>query len=422
MTRRALIPVLVLLAACLPTGGCADLEHSRNADEAKQRWAHMRAKVKLQLAQKSFTHGNVDDALKKCTEVISLDPGLVEGYLLATRIRLERGEIAKAQLALDSAEFAAAPTAEGIYLRGLIAERQGRRDEALGQYAAAYEMAPEELDYLLTYVECLIAQDHYAEALRVVEPRRADFEQTPAVYVLMGHALVFLDRPQEAVDAFQRALALAPDDPLLREEVGMAYQAAGWHDKAVETLKPLLRWSASSPDRPTTQTASSGESSDPEAGLVSGVRRALLKCYVCTDRTRQAEALIREVAQDARDESSLWLFLADALLRNGNLDHAAEAAERANRLIPGQSDAVLLLTYHALESGRATEAIERAERMLQRSPYDVEARALLARAYEEIPNGRAKAAEHYRRILSVVPDHPWAQAQLQRLTQQARAE
>ena len=390
--------------------GCSDLMHNPRADEAQQRWGHMRARVKLQLAERNFESGAVEDALKQCNEVIRLDPEFVEGYLLAARIYLEKGENSKARATLDAALIRTPMSAETSYLQGLIAEGQGRSDEALNHYRDAYQAAPDELDYLLTYVESLIAADQCDEALAVITPRRRDFSQTPAVHTLRGQVLCLVGRLTEAAECYQLAVQLAPDNPLLREEAGITALAAGCYEEAIETLMPLAR-------RQTGQLPK-GQLPKPSVNTLRALGAAIVRAGKTRAAAQTLEQAVREYAQDP----ALWLMLAEAHLRSGDLMCAAAAADQAGELEPDGVEPQLVLAYVALQTDQPQDAIDAARRVLDRHPDDVEARALLARALECTPDGTAKAAEQYRRILALVPNDAWTQHQLQAITQQPRTE
>ncbi len=413
MTRTPIRSAPGALTALLLLAGCSELFHNKRADEAHQRWSHMRASVKLQLAQKSYDNGAIDDALKQCNEVLRLDPEFTDGYLLATRIHLERGEVSKARSALDAAAARPPMTPETTYLQGVIAERQGRREEALIHYQDAYLADPDEVDYLLTYVESLIAADLCEQALEIIEPRRADFEQTPAVHTLAGQALSLLGRDTEAAECYQFAVHLAPDNPLLHEEAGIAFLAAGWNAAAVDTLMPLTR---------TKTDASTEERTDPHPPTSAGAIRAVTTALLRNGQPARAARVLEQAIKEHASEPTLWLMLADAHLRSGDLHSAANAARQTVTLAPEEPEALLVLAYADLQTHRDQEAIATARRILDRHPDDVEARALLALALERRPDGRVGAAEQYRRILSITPTHRWSRARLQRLDQQARAD
>jgi tetratricopeptide (TPR) repeat protein len=403
---RSILPTMLVLLI-----GCSDLTHNPRADEAHQRWSQMRAQIKYQLAEKSFDNGAIDDALKQCNEAIRLDVSFADAFLLATRIYLERGEISKAQAALDTAETLAPKTVEAYYLRGLIAERQGRLEQALPNYGSAYEGDRDNLDCLLTYAEALIAADEVQEALDALTPRRMDFEQSPAVHALTGQALTLLGQTSEAAECYRLAVHLAPDNDVLREEAGIAFLAAGWDGEVIDTLMPLVQ--------PKTTTRPAGtQAASASVSAFQALGTALLR----SDRPGRAAQVLAQAVKVHAEVTTLQKMLAEAHLRVGSLDLAASVAEKVLELEPDDTEAWLLRAYVAVRTDRIPEAVATTQAILERNPDDIEARAVLARALERQPNGAAAAAEQYRHILSVFPDHRWARLQLQRLTQQARAD
>ncbi len=411
MKRGILIWTGFLALGVLSTGCTQFMTHSEQAEQAKHRWNHMRAKIKLQLAERSFETGAIDEAQKHCKEVLALDPTFGPGFLLAARIHLEKGEIGQAVAVLEGAELILPASAELAYLRGVVAERQGKMHEAVEHYAAAYELKPSDLDCLLGYVECLIVTDRIEEAVEVITPRRRHFEQTAAVHALTGQALTLLGRPTEAAECYRFAIDLAPNNALLREEAGLAFLEVGWYDDAVEALEPLV--SVATPGPAATQPA--------RQASISAVR-ALAVAYIASDRPGQAgTTLEKALAEEPHAlDVSLWMLAANAWLRAGQIPKADVAARRAVNLAPDQTDAHLVMAYSALQTERIDEAIRIAKQLVERNPQDLEARVLLAKALEETPKGRAQAVYHYERILAIAPGHPWALTQLQRLSGQAR--
>lgn len=411
MKRGVLVTACLMAAGLLPAGCSQLLTHSEQSQQAKQRWSHMRAKIKLQLAERSFENGSIDEAEKHCREVLALDPTYEPGFLLAARIHLEKGQVGKAVSVLEGTELIMPASAELAYIRGIVAERQGKLDEALQHFAAAYEMEPGDVDYLLGYVECLVATDQTQQAVEVIAPRRRDFEQTTAVHVLAGQAYSLLGRRIEAAECYRFAIELTPKNPLLREEAALAFLEAGWCDEAVDVLAPLM--SAASDKAPTSQ---------PAVKATPAMTRTYAVALVASGRPAQAgQTLDASLAEEPYAvDASLWLLSARAWLQAAQIDKAEAAARRTVELEPDQIEAHLVLAYCAVQDGRFEQAVEIAERLVEQNPQDLEARALLAGALERTPKGRAQAVHHYERILAIAPDHPWALTQLQRLTGQAR--
>ncbi|HUW81560.1 MAG TPA: tetratricopeptide repeat protein [Phycisphaerae bacterium] len=395
MTRRS---VAIALLAPLVVAGCNALDHSTQVEQSKKHWSHVRARVKLQLAQRSFQNAALDDALKACAEVVGLAPDMPEAHQLMSRIHLERGEVAKAQASLTLAESLAPDDPETSYLHGLIAERRGKLDEAIEFYHEAYQARSDELDYLVTYVECLIAADRCAEAMAVIQPRRADFERHASVHALAGQALSLLGRKIEAAGCYQLAVHLAPEDPVLREEAGLALLAVD----RIEQAHALF-------DTGPTES-NSAISPSLAALLADGLLRK-------SRRPDQAARLLEHAVTTHQNDPTLWLLLAEACMQTDRIDRAGEAIDQAARLAPDRAELWLLKAYHALATGRTIDAVRAARRLVQRDPDDVEARALLAKTLEIDPQTVPEAATHYQHILSIAPDNAWAARRLDQLNQ-----
>ena len=395
MTRRS---VAIALLVPLVVAGCNALDHSTQVEQSKKQWSHVRARVKLQLAQRSFQNAALDDALNACAEVVGLAPDMPEAHRLMSRIQLERGEVAKAQGSLMLAEAIAPDDPETAYLHGLIAERRGKLDEASEFYHSAYQARPDELDYLLTYVECLIAADQCAEALAAIQPRRADFERHASVHALTGQTFSLLGRKNEAAGCYQLAVHLAPEDPVLREEAGLALLAAD----RIEQAHALFD----------TDPAESNAAISP--GLTALLADSLLRK---SRRPDQATRLLEHAVKTHHNDPTLWLLLAEACMQTDRIDRAGEAIDQAARLAPDRAEVWLLKAYHALATGHTTEAVRAARQLVRQNPDDIEARSLLAKTLEIDPQTAPQAATHYQHILSIAPDNAWAARRLDQLNQ-----
>ena len=395
MTRRS---AAIALLAPLVVAGCNALDHSTRVEQSKKQWSHVRARVKLQLAQRSFQNAALEDALNACDEAVGLAPDMTEAHQLMSRIQLERGEVAKAQASLSLAEAITPDDPETAYLHGLIAERRGKLDEAIESYQKAYQAKPDELDYLVTYVECLIAADRCTEALDVIQPRRADFERHASVHALTGQTFSLLGRANEAAGCYQLAVHLAPEDPVLREEAGLALLAAD----RIEQAHALF------------DTDPANSNSGMSGGLAALLADGLLRK---SRRPDQAARLLERAVEIHHSDPTLWLLLAEACMQLDRIDRAGEAIDQAAGLAPDRAELWLLRAYHALATGRTAEAVRAARRLVQQNSDDVEARALLAKTLEIDPQTAPEAITHYWHILSIAPDNAWAARRLDQLTQ-----
>ncbi len=342
------------------TGCSQSLKKNPAKEEAKARWEQMRAKVRLQLADRNFESGQVDDAFNLCQEVLSLDPANVDGYLLMCRIHLEKGRIAEAESVLDVASGLGQPSPDLAYLRGMLAEHREKREDACAWYKQAYEAKPNEVDYLVAYAESLLATEDLNTAVDVLTKRGQDFEQDLRVQILLGQALSMAGQYREASDAYLSVMRLAPNNPQLREEAGLSLLAAGRLDEAQSVLEPLIK---SAKDKPS----------------VSAVQ-AYAAIMLQANQPERAISMLDGVAGNDARSFPLWLLLGKAYLTVDQVAKAKDAAQRACKLQPKSVEAQLLLACCDLAAGNRTQAFAAAQDIVAAHPDDPVAISLLQKA------------------------------------------
>ncbi len=131
---------------------------------------------------------------------------------------------------------------------GLVLQRQGRLDEAVGHYAQALQLDP---DYAVAHYN--LAAAFRAKGMR--DEAVAHFKQ--ALLLQPGFALahnglgrVLLDRGSsgEALTELQQALRLAPDNAEVHNNLGIAYVRQGQTAEAVKHFEACLHLHPNDPD------------------------------------------------------------------------------------------------------------------------------------------------------------------------------
>jgi len=350
-----LLPVAVLLGGCAAGG-----KHKTAREQGEQRWREVRARIKLQLAQRSFEARQLEAAAEQCAEALALDAACLDAHLLMARLRLEEGELSKAQSAVEAAAALAPEAAAVHHLQGLLAERRGDLAAAADWQARATSADPDNLDYLLVYAQVLMRQGLFEQAAGALEPRLADFDQDPAIHVLMGQTAALLGRRDEAARRYATALRLQPENRLLREEAVEALLADGRCQEAVQAAEPLI-----------------GRDVEPfPTGVLARLATGLLE----RDQAHEAVRLLR-MATDARlSEPLLWRLLGQACIATGEVEAAAAPIARAMALDGGSSETRLLHAYRLLLAGRPREAAREALALTATPTVAPAARAILEAA------------------------------------------
>jgi len=214
--------MVMTAVGALGLASCAELTPPNSRQEAQSRWNEVRSRLKCQLAAECLAKGQVDEARGHVIEAMVLDPQSPRACLLMTRVLLERGETASAVEMLRAAIERGGETAQTHYLNGLIAQGYARPAEALAWYQRASELEPTSAHYVAAVAETLVALDRVADALAVVRERWTDFEQNATLRAIAGGLYAILGQYEAAADAYREAVLIAPDDPVLQVQLGLA--------------------------------------------------------------------------------------------------------------------------------------------------------------------------------------------------------
>ena len=151
--------------------------------------------------------------------------------------------------------------------------------------------------------------DHYAEAANALG-RAVELDGDMVVARRsFAHVLAKLERRDEAVYQLVQAKRLAPDEPRILHELGVAFYDKGLYDKALKTLAVAQEHA---PD-------------DPMIGYAMGM------AYEARGETALAIAKYRSVVKSAPDMIEAHETLADALAAVGELEEAVTQLEAVLR-------------------------------------------------------------------------------------------
>ena len=155
-----------------------------------------------------------DDALAAYREVLAISPdyALAHAGIGDTLFRLERYE--EALVAMDQA-LALQPhpkVASSLHgLAGQAAQRLDRIEEAAHHYNAAIRIDPRDASSIDRLALVRFGQQQYAAALALYYDLLVLTPDSAQAYSNLGATLYFLDRPDEALRHFERALDIDPD-------------------------------------------------------------------------------------------------------------------------------------------------------------------------------------------------------------------
>jgi|GEM_PF-1645246 len=142
----------------------------------------------------------------------STAPGVLAG---AARAYLGVNRLLEADKRINEAVAKDAANADYIYLQGKVAEAIGKNDEASKDYERALAKKPDLVEALTAQGTQLLgrgdkaaAQARLEAAMKVTDTSRSSLDEEG-----IGELALALGRPEDARDAYARALALDPEDP-----------------------------------------------------------------------------------------------------------------------------------------------------------------------------------------------------------------
>lgn len=387
---------LSLPAGILMLAGCSlTQDFATSGQQANARWNEMRSQLKCRIAEDCFDRGQLDDALKHVQEAVTLAPESPKPYVLLTRVLLERGEMAAADQALSHVSGLGNASPETDYLRGVVAQRYGRWDEALDHYRSASEREPRNADYVAATAEALVALDRVADALALVQDRWTDLEHSATLKALAGEIYLMLGRYEEASRAYRQAARIVPNDRMVKYQLGTCLTLAG---NFLEGKEVLL------------------DATKDDEKVPALVRSSLVRCHLELGEYAPAKALLREAVAEKPGSARDWALLAEASLGTSDLITARQAATKAAQCDPGNPDYAMVLAYVCLSQKDNESAQSSLRPILVDNPENPIALYLMGRSYEQSGDARAAIACYDRAVLAN-PDHPWARQRLNRLRQ-----
>lgn len=203
---------------------------------------------------------------------------------------------------------------KSAFLLGQLAEMQHRDAEALAWYDQVGDDDPHAFDADLHSAVLLQAQGKSADAHQLLSQMQMDYLDQPAqlrqAWQLDAEIYMRERNYPQAINAFDHALQVAPNDPGLLYGRGLAYASAGQVDSAVQDFRSLLKL----------------KPGDIDASNALG--------YTLADANRdlpEAEQLIAKARAARPDDPSIADSWGWVQYRLGHLDQAAQSLRSAWR-------------------------------------------------------------------------------------------
>jgi predicted Zn-dependent protease len=268
-----------------------------------------------------------------------------------------------------------------VFLRARSAIAEGSYREALDLYRKVIELVPEDAVVRFEYAQLLrdlnVADEAMKQAREVV---RLDPSLVEGRRLLGGLELALAERDPShlanAIEQLEAARKLAPGDPAVAAPLARALLAKGRPAEAARVLE--------------------------EAGEVRAqpaLARIAAEAKAKSGRTREAEAIYRELLKAHPEDRESAAALIDLYEENDRLDEALELLQSLEKMDPENPAIPERITLDLARAGRFAEAEKRARDLAAKRPENRAIRRLLAQVLFE--KGSSPEAEKILRSLVI---------------------
>ncbi|MCX5661749.1 MAG: tetratricopeptide repeat protein [Planctomycetota bacterium] len=356
--------------------------HQQNVNVANERWLKMRSALMLGMAQQQFDTGDLDQCERSLNEAFSQDPKNARTILLIGRLALERGQLERASQRFTESIALDAKLSQPHYYQGIVLQRWQRFDQALDQYRQAYDLEHDNAAFLLAVTEMLVAGDKVDEAIKELEERITYFDQNAAIRGALAELHTMKKDYPGAINFYQQALVLKPDDASMLESLAGVQTLAGKNNDAIRTLERVC--------------------SDKARADRRDLQHRLAAAYFKGGRLAEAKERYVKLTQSDAGDAQAWMRLGEVAWALKDTSGTMLAANRAVALAPTNQEGYLLIGMVWQQRNRVDEAIKMFDKAAEVAPQSADPVVLRGIALERAGR-KSAAAEAYAEALKRKP-------------------
>jgi len=292
----------------------------------------------------SLFHGEKGDWTKAAdyeARYAERNPEDREAFARAAALYLDAGQPAKA-IDIATRGLNLEKRADLHNLLGKAYEAIGQPDQAILALQEAIRLRPYDESYYYDLAQVLLVHQNFEVAVTVLESARKTFDKSPQLELALGVAYYGQRRFGDAVSAFLRTTALAPDLPQPYIFLGRILNQS--EDRLPEITERFAAYARAHPENALA------------AFLYAKALAAQLPPSGFPPQAQQAESLLRKSIELKDDHWETHYELGLLLERKRDLEGAAQALERSSRLNPKASQPHYRLARVYERLGKKAEA------------------------------------------------------------------
>ncbi len=388
-----------LLILVLGVAGCQSANKKTTSAAGQNRWNQVRSRVKYQLATQQYGAGLFTDVVKTLTESIAQEGRMVQSYALLAQAHLELGDVGAATATIEAADRAGLTSADLHYLRGVTYELRHQLEDAETEFSKAADLEPDNIEYLLAHVECLVELERSADAQTILEEQTSHTLDHPRVAALAGHIAVLHGDADRAIHCYRMALATEKQSPLIADELGRLLIQDQRYEEALSVVRPLMEQAK--------KLKSDG-----------ALRRMVASCHLALGDPVSAKAVLVDYARSHPKDAAAQLLLAKSAIAISDWLTALRAVGLAEQSAVNLNEVRLVRAAAHWKRGDLSSAMSDLEALIESNPNDSEVHCLLAEVYRAL--GRTDDAKtRFQAAIKLDPLSTWAAAGLRTLSNEA---
>ena len=435
--------------------------------------------------------GKADEAKAAYAEVLKIDPAHRNAWVNQAYLDISRQDFTAAKADLDAARKAAPDNLNVLHAQGLLEFSQGQHAQAKDTVLKILKVAPEHLPTLLLagsvefalrslpqaeqhlkkYLEAFpdhayarkqlgavyLQQGRPAQALETLTSLTGPASQDVQALALAGDANVQLRNYAEAGTLFERASAIDPKAPVLRNSLAMSKMAQGDDARAIRELEESAKLDttsvrsgmllavtelrlkhydkalaavnaleASQPPSAEVQTLKGGiyvaMKDLPKARASFEKALALNPAYftasanlaqmaITENKPDVAKALMLKVLEKDGKNTEAMQALAELARKAGREGEVTEWLEKSNAANPNAAAQAVMLGAHYLTIGQADKALLHLRKYHAQMPQNADLLDLLGRAQLALGD-KPGALESFSKLVGLAPKSAMAHYRL----------
>jgi len=216
-------------------------------------------------------YAGIDNALRVFEELIQKDPDFIKGYISAADAYLLKYEftekknlqwLAQALTWLNTAAEKDKQNQTIYFKRAIIHFNLEQPDKAVADLKRVMDLAPNDLDARLLYLQYLLSLDKRAEAREFVNGSIELFPNDPAPLRYLGDVVFAGGDNEKAVELYQMVVKLVPEAPNTYMAMGKAYLNLKNYPLAIASFQRALSQSPDLADAHFSLAAAYGETGE----------------------------------------------------------------------------------------------------------------------------------------------------------------